>query len=228
MIGWRGGVELRHIKFGMVLGEDGKKFSTRKGDVVLLDDLMKNAINMSRKVVEKKNPSLSAKQKKKISRAVGIGAIKYNDLSQNRLTDITFNWDKMLSFEGNSGPYLQYVYARINSLEEKFNGLYRLNRFNIFDKPELDLLNENAEKNIMRHLVKFPEAIENAAEENFPHLVALYLYELASLYNNFYNSVPILKSEKKLAKARVALSESVAIVIKNGLGLLGIDVLERI
>lgn len=228
LIGWRGEVELQHIKFGMVLGENGKKFSTRKGDVVLLDDLMKNAINMARKVVEVKNPSLSAKQKKKISRVVGIGAIKYNDLSQNRLTNITFDWKKMLSFEGNSGPYLQYVYARINSLEEKFNSLYKLDRFNIFDKPELDLLNENEEKNIMRQLIKFPEIVENSAGENSPHLIALYLYKLSSLYNNFYNTLPILKSEKKLAKARVALSESVAIVIKNGLSLLGIDVLERI
>ena len=227
LIGWCKNIELQHIKFGMVLGEDGKKFSTRKGDTILLDDLVKNAINMSRKVVEEKNPGLSAKRKKKISRIVGIGAIKYNDLSQNRLTNITFDWKKMLSFEGNSGPYLQYVYARISSLEEKFSDKYKLDRFNIFDKPELDLLNENAEKSIMRQLIKFPEAIENSANENSPHLVALYLYELASLYNNFYNSIPILKSEKKLAKARVALSKSVAIVIKNGLGLLGIEVLEK-
>lgn len=220
-------IEMKHIKFGMVLRKEGKKFSTRRGDTVRLNDLINKAIKLSQKIVEEKNPKLSKKEKKKIAKTVGIGAIKYNDLSQNRMTDISFDWDKMLSFEGNSAPYLQYTCARINSLKKKYNEFYKLDRLNIFDKPDFGLLKKDAEKNIMRHLIKFPEIIENAARENAPHLIALYIYELASLYNSFYNSVPILKSEKKFAKARIYLSKSVAIAIENGLGLLGIDVLER-
>ena len=220
-------IEMEHIKFGMVLGETGKKFSTRKGETVELNDLISKAIKLSQKTVEEKNPELSKKEKKKIAKVVGIGAIKYNDLSQNRMTDITFNWDKMLSFDGNSAPYLQYTCARINSLRKKYNNLYKLNRVNVFDKPDFSLLEKDIEKSIMRQLIKFPEAIENAARENSPHLIALYIYDLASLYNNFYNSVPILKSEKQVSKARIYLSKSVAITIKNGLALLGIDVLDK-
>jgi arginyl-tRNA synthetase len=227
LLGWCRGVELRHIKFGMVLADSGKKFSTRKGDSVMLSDLINRSVEISGKIVEEKSPGLSRKDKSEIAKAIGIGAIKYNDLSQNRMTDINFNWDKMLSFDGNSSPYLQYTYARINSLEKKYYGLYKLDRLNIFGGPNFDLLNTRAEKDIMRQLVKFPEIVEQSAKENTPHLIALYIYELASLYNSFYNAVPVLKSEKRLAKARVFLSKSVAIVIKNGLGLLGIKVVGR-
>jgi arginyl-tRNA synthetase len=227
LLGWCKDIELKHIKFGMVLGETGKKLSTRKGETVKLEDLIKKSIDLAKKTVEEKNPNLKNKEKKKIAKVVGLGAIKYNDLSQNRMTDIAFNWDKMLSFEGNSAPYLQYTCARINSLAEKFNSLYKFDKFVFFDKPDLSLLKEDIEKNIMRQLIKFPEVIENSAKENSPHLIALYIYELASLYNTFYNFVPILKSEKKLAKSRIILSKSVAVTVKNGLNLLGIDVLER-
>ncbi len=224
---WCGGTEMKHIKFGMVLGDGGKKFSTRKGDTIHLTDLISKSINFAKKAVEEKNSKLSMKEKKKIAKIVGIGAIKYNDLSQNRITDIVFDWDKMLSFDGNSAPYLQYTCARINSLVRKYNTLYKLNRINIFDKPDFNLLAEDTEKNIMRQLVRFPEVVEFAAQENAPHLIALYIYELASLYNNFYNSAPILKSEKNIAQSRIALSKAVLITIKNGLNLLGIDTLEK-
>ncbi len=220
-------IEKKHIKFGMVLGESGKKFSTRKGETVRLVDLVRRATELAQKAVDEKNPKLSRSEKKKISRTVGIGAIKYNDLSQNRLTDIAFDWDKMLSFEGNSAPYLQYTYARINSLVGRFKNLYKLDRVNPFEKTNFDLLQEKEEINLMRHLIKFSEAIEISAKENGPHLIALYIYELASLYNTFYNSVSILKSEKKMAKARIAMSKTVAITIRNGLNLLGIDVLDK-
>jgi arginyl-tRNA synthetase len=182
---------------------------------------------MAKQVIDEKNPGLSQKEKKKIAWTVGIGAIKYNDLSQNRLTDIVFNWDKMLSFDGNSAPYLQYTCARINSLHEKYKNENRLEAILTFQKPHLELLREGAEKDILRYLVKYPEAVESAARENSPHLVALYIYNLASDYNTFYNSYPILKTDKDLMKARLALSEAVAIVLKNGLTLLGIDVPDR-
>ena len=220
-------IKLEHIKFGMVLGKNGKKFSTRKGETVELKSLISESIKLSQKIVEEKNPELSKKEKKRISRIVGLGAIKYNDLSQNRMTDIAFDWDKMLSFDGNSAPYLQYTCARINSLRRKYNKLYKFNSVNVFDKPDFSLLKEDIEKDIMRQLIKFPEAIESVARENSPHLVALYIYELASLYNSFYSSTPIIKSEKQVAKARIYLSKSVAITIKNGLSLLGIDTLKK-
>lgn len=220
-------VEMEHIKFGMVLGETGKKFSTRKGETVKLEELISKSVDLAKKVIEEKNPNLSQKQKKKIAWTVGIGAVKYNDLSQNRLTDITFNWDKMLSFEGNSAPYLQYTYARINSLREKYKEENRLKTLIPFQKVHLELLREEAERDILRQMIKYPEVLENAAKENGPHLVALYIYNLASSYNAFYNSFPILKTDKELAKVRLALSEAVGIIIKNGLGILGIDVLEK-
>jgi arginyl-tRNA synthetase len=194
---------------------------------VKLEDLIHKSQELARKVIEEKNPMLSQKEKKKIAKTVGLGAVKYNDLSQNRLTDITFNWDKMLSFEGNSAPYLQYTYARISSVIEKYKKENRLGSLLPSKKPQFELLREPAEKDILRQLIKYPQAIESAAKENGPHLVALYIYNLASSYNTFYNSFPILKTDKELMKARLALSEAVAIVIKNGLGLLGIDVLEK-
>jgi len=232
LLGYCPNTELQHVKFGMVLGDTGKKFSTRKGDTVKLEDLIAEAVNMAKKVVEEKNPELSQKEKKKVAWTVGVGAVKYNDLSQNRLTDIVFNWEKMLSFDGNSAPYLQYTCARINSLREKYKDENKLNKLDALipfqmQKPRLELLREEAEKDILRNLLKYPEAVENAAKENNPHLVALYIYNLASDYNTFYNSFPILKADKDLKKARLALSEAVAIVLKNGLNLLGIEVPEK-
>lgn len=209
-----------HVKFGMVLGSDGKKLSTRAGKVILLDDLLKEAIERAYKIVQEKNPKLSEAEKKKIAKAVGIGAIKYNDLSQNRLTDITFNWDKMLDFRGNSAPYLQYTYARIKSIlkKSKSAGIIKFN-------PEL--LNGEKELMVLRQLVLFDEIIERSASEFAPNIIADYLYKLANSFNLFYEAVPVLKAEKDLRQARLALISAVAITIKNGLNLLGIKTLER-
>jgi len=232
LLGYCPNTELQHVKFGMVLGDTGKKFSTRKGDTVKLEDLIAEAVNMAKKVIEEKNSGLSQKEKKKVAWTVGVGAVKYNDLSQNRLTDIVFNWEKMLSFDGNSAPYLQYTCARINSLRGKYKEENKLSKLDALipfqiQKPHLELLREEAEKDILRNLLKYPEAVENAAKENNPHLVALYIYNLASDYNTFYNSFPLLEADKDLKKARLALSEAVAIVLKNGLNLLGIEVPEK-
>lgn len=223
LLGYAEGVSMVHTKFGMVLGENGKKFSTRKGDTVQLSDLISEALEAAKKALEDKNPGLSQKEKKKIARVVGLGAMKYNDLSQNRLTDISFDWKKMLSFEGNSAPYLQYSFARIHSLKEKYKSENKLDFLKMFEKPDFKLLGEEIEKDILRQLVRYPESIENAAQENNPHLIALYLFNLATSYNSFYNSCSIMKSEKNLAKARLALSEAVAVVLKSGLELLGIE-----
>ncbi len=209
-----------HVKFGMVLGADGKKLATREGKVILLEDVLKEAVSRARKIVEEKNPKLSAKEKAKIADAVGIGAIKYNDLSQNRLTDITFNWDKMLDFRGNSAPYLQYTYARIKSIlrKAKIKGAFK------FD-PEL--LKDERELAVLRQLAVFDEIVERAGEEFMPNIIADYIYKLANNFNVFYENVQVLSAEKDLRAARLGLISGVAIVIKNGLKLLGIETLER-
>lgn len=220
ILGFIGPKQAIHIKFGMVLGPDGKKLSTRAGKVILLDDLLKEAIERAHKIVQEKNPKLSEAEKKKIAKAVGIGAIKYNDLSQNRLTDITFDWDKMLDFRGNSAPYLQYTYARIKSILRKSK-----TGAGIKFKPEL--LNDKRELAVLRQLVLFNEIIERSASEFAPNIIADYLYKLANSFNLFYEAVPVLKVKKDVRSVRLALISAVAITIKNGLNLLGIKTLER-
>lgn len=209
-----------HIKFGMVLGADGKKFSTREGRVILLGEALNEAIARARKIVEEKNPKLSKTEKEKIAKAVGIGAMKYNDLSQNRLTDITFNWDKMLDFRGNSAPYLQYTYARIKSILRKSKAMKTF-KFNSA------LLKDERELAVLRQLAIFDEIIERAGEEYMPNIIADYIYKLANNFNAFYENVQVLSGEKDLRAARLGLISGAAIVIKNGLKLLGIETLER-
>ncbi|MBU3925145.1 arginine--tRNA ligase, partial [Patescibacteria group bacterium] len=174
----------------------------------------------ARKIVQEKNPKLSDAEKRKISKVVGIGAIKYNDLSQNRFTDITFNWDKMLDFRGNSAPYLQYTYARIKSI-------LRRAKVSAAIKFKQELLNDEKELVILRQLILFDEVVERAGEEFMPNIIAEYLYKLANNFNLFYELVPVLKAEKDLRQARLALISAVAITLKNGLKLLGIETLER-
>ena len=208
--------EVQHIKFGMVLGSDGKKLSTREGKIIILDDLISEGVKLAYQEVQKKNPKLRALEKQKIATAVGIGAIKYNDLSQNRGGDITFNWEKMLSFIGNSAPYLQYTYARLRSVLKK-------GKVGKFDAKLLS----DAERYIILKLSQFPEAVKRGAESNLPNHLADYLYDLAQLANNYYEVNPILQSEPKVRAVRLNLIKAVAETLKNGLNLLGIQTLER-
>jgi len=217
--------KLVHIKFGMVLGKDKKKFSTRKGEAIALEELIEKAIRLARKVVEEKNPKLSKTEKEKIAKVVGIGAIKYNDLSQNRLTDISFNWDKMLNLQGNSAPYLQYTHARIKSILRKspfcHSGLVEGSQFN----PSL--LKNKLEISLLRQLLFFPETVERAAREYSPNIIADYIYKLATRFNLFYTKIPVLKAEKNLCQARLNLISAIAIILKKGLALLGIEAPEK-
>ena len=208
--------EVQHIKFGMVLGSDGKKLSTREGKIIILDDLISEGVKLAYQEVQKKNTKLRALEKQKIATAVGIGAIKYNDLSQNRGGDITFNWEKMLSFIGNSAPYLQYTYARLRSVLKK-------GKVGKFDAKLLS----DAERYIILKLSQFPEAVKRGAESNLPNHLADYLYDLAQLANNYYEVNPILQSEPKVRAVRLNLIKAVAETLKNGLNLLGIQTLER-
>jgi arginyl-tRNA synthetase len=235
--------ELTHIKFGLLLGTDGKKMSTREGGVVKLIDLMSEIVSKAREVVEEKNPNLSDREKKEIAQKVGLGALKYNDLSQNRLSDIVFDWEKMLSFESGSAPYLQYTFVRIRSILNKaFSHCHhddqrqqsweeaRLDstiKTRQGSRSNLDLLTKSEEINLMRQLAKFKEILVEAGETYRPNLLANYLDALAVNFHAYYEHIPILKAEEKVSEARLTLISAVAVVIENGLKILGIEVMER-
>lgn len=217
--------ELSHVKFGLVLGGEGKKLSTREGGAVLLEEVIEKAVNLARKIVAGKNPAFSEKEKWRIAKAVGIGALKYNDLKENRQSDIIFDWERMLNLSGDSGPYLQYTYARLASIKRKAGWLAGLG-IGGADGAELKTEQELA---IIKKLLNFPDAVSESAGLLFPNILALYLYELANLANAYYSSTPILKDEnKKRRKDRLLLIGAVAGVLKTGLKLLGIKTLERI
>ena len=206
-----------HVKFGLMLGEDMKKFSTRAGKTVSLFDLLQEAIARAKKVVDEKQPDLSEAEREAIANVVGIGAVKYNDLSQNRQSDIVFNWDRMLSFEGNSGPYLQYAYARLKSILRKAN-------IHAFDAGSLK---DEAELQVILRLQEFPGVIEDITKNYFPHHLADYLYVLAKDVNAMYATVQVLKAEEAERNARLALIAAAAQTLKTGLSLLGIETVEQ-
>ncbi|MBI5412825.1 arginine--tRNA ligase [Candidatus Peregrinibacteria bacterium] len=207
-----------HVSFGRMSFPE-KRMSTRKGNIILLEEVLDEAEERALKLVEEKNPDLSEKQKKAVARQVGIGAMKYAVLSQNRTTDITFTWDKMLSLEGNSAPYLQYVYARARAIlrkrgEENFRG----GKYILTEPQELALA---------KLLPKLPEVVVHAAQEFKPNLIANYLFEVAQRFNGFYAAQEVLKAKPEIRAARLKLVEAATVVIKNGLKLLGIEVPEE-
>lgn len=211
---------LLHVGFGLMRMKEGK-MSTRAGRIVYLENLIDEAIKRAKKIVEKKNSKLSSSEKEKIAKIVGVGAIKYNDLSMNRNSDIIFDYDKMLSLEGNSSPYLQYTYARAKSILRKTKESYQT------DKLDKKLSINPSEEKVLKQLAKFPEVILNAQEKYQPNYIATYLFELANDFNFFYQENPVIKAPKDVKNLRLGIVAGTAQVIKNGLGLLGIDVLER-
>jgi len=210
--------KLRHIKFGLVLDENHKKLATREGRTINAEELINKIIELAEAIIRDKNPKLSEKERKQAAQIIGVGALKYNDLSQNRQTDIIFDWKKMLSFEGNSGPYLQYSYVRLRSILRKAGASKSF-------KPEF--LKEKEELVIIKELIKFPEMIQESAEKFQINMLANYLYNLAGLINAFYEKYSVLKSEKEVKLARLALIKAATIVLRNGLNLLGINILEK-
>lgn len=225
LAGYAGGVDLRHVKYGLILGEDGQKLATREGRIIKLDDVLAEAATRARRIVETKNAKLPAKLKTKVAEVVGVGAVKYNDLSQNRHTDITFNWNKMLTLDGNSAPYLQYTYVRLKSILRKSaaSGKVRVPKLTpaaLKSATPQDLAT-------VRLLMRYPEAIRRAVEEAGPHLLATYLYELSNQLNSFYHVSPVLTAERTLRRLRLGLVASAADVLKQGLDMLGIEVVER-
>jgi arginyl-tRNA synthetase len=224
------GVKLEHIKFGLVLGEDKKKLSTREGNAITLEEVVNKAIELAREIVKNKSAergmSLSEKEKEQIAQTVAIGALKYQDLKEHRNLDIIFDWKKMLDFAGSSGPYLQYTYTRLLSILKKAKTSEKGHKLL---KSDFNNLGEKSELAVIKHLLEFPNILKEVGEANLPHYLALYLYELANLVNKFYETVPVIKDENLNRRAaRLALVETAAAVLKTGLELLGIGVLEKI
>jgi arginyl-tRNA synthetase len=215
--------ELKHVKYGLVLGEAGKKLSTRRGETVAVKELLGKATALARKVAEEKARDLTDPEKNDVALAVGIGALKYNDLKENRMTDIVFDWDRMLDFTGDSAPYLQYTYARLQSILRKSDS-----RFTIHDS-RFDILDLDVELSLMRKIFEFPDVVSRAGETYATSVLAAYLYKLAVAANKYYETTPILKDHRGDRKAaRLVLIETAARVLQTGLKLLGIKTLEKI
>ena len=221
-LGYIDGMKAKHIGFGLILS-GGEKMSTRKGTLIELEKLIKQSVEKSKEILCQKNKDLSDKEIEEISEIVGLGAVVYNDLRQSRQKNISFDWDRMLDFEGGSAVYLQYTVARINSI------LKKLNAGEIEEKISKPVFEKDSEVALARKMMFFPQIILDAQKHNSPHLVAVYLEELAQLFNHFYNEVLVINTkDANLRLSRVLLIKSVATVIKNGLGLLGVKTPEKI
>jgi arginyl-tRNA synthetase len=218
--GWAGNAVLEHAGFGSVLGDDGKMFKARSGDSVKLADLLIEAEDRAFELVTTKSPDLPEPRRRAIAHAVGIGAMKYADLSKDRLGDYTFAWDKMLAMDGNTGPYLQYAYARIQSIfrraAERGIEIHRP-----FIAPVK--LESPFELALAKHVLRFGEIVEVVARELKPHHLCTYLYELATRFSGFFENCPVLQSEDCLRSSRLTLCEATARTMACGLELLGIE-----
>ncbi|EIK2786220.1 arginine--tRNA ligase [Salmonella enterica] len=215
-------VPLEHHMFGMMLGKDGKPFKTRAGGTVKLADLLDEALERARRLVAEKNPNMPADELEKLANAVGIGAVKYADLSKNRTTDYIFDWDNMLAFEGNTAPYMQYAYTRVLS---------------VFRKADIDeqalasapvIISEDREAQLAARLLQFEETLTVVAREGTPHVMCAYLYDVAGLFSGFYEHCSILSAENDAVRnSRLKLAQLTAKTLKLGLDTLGIETVER-
>src|SRR6267378_3848371 len=213
------GADFRHITNGNILGEDRKLMKTRSGENVPLLDVLDEAIERARKVIEEKNPDLSDSEKNTIARIIGIGAVKYADLSQYRMTDYVFSFDRMLSLQGNTAPYLQNAYVRIRSIMRRMGDK--------FSPPAAITLTEPAEIQLAKKVSQFAEIVPQVLNDFRPNILANYVFELANSFHTFYEACPVLKAEEPLRSSRLALSNLTGRVLQRGLKLLGIDVPEK-
>ena len=214
-------VSLEHHMFGMMLGKDGKPFKTRSGGTVKLSDLLDEAIERAEQLIAGKNPDMPEDEMKTIARVVGIGAVKYADLSKSRTTDYVFDWDNMLAFEGNTAPYMQYAYTRVASVFKRAG----------IDESSLTLpliLTEEREIALATRLLQFEEVLTAVAREGTPHVMCSYLYDLAGLFSGFYEHCQILNADSEEARqSRLKLALLTAKTLKTGLDTLGIETVER-
>jgi arginyl-tRNA synthetase len=211
--------DLRHITFGSILGKDRKLMKTRSGENVPLRELLEEACRRARKIIDEKNPDLSEAEKIDVAQKIGIGAVKYADLSQYRMTDYVFSWDKMLSLQGNTAPYLQNAYVRIRSIFRKAGEA----------APKIDklVLGSSAEINLAKRLCQFAEIVPQVLNDFRPNILANYLFEVANSFHAFYEACPVLKSEEPARSSRLALCDLTGRVLHRGLDLLGIKVPEK-
>jgi arginyl-tRNA synthetase len=231
--------DLRHITFGSILGEDRKLMKTRSGENVPLRDLLEEACKRARKIIEEKNPDLSEDEKIDIAQKIGTGAVKYADLSQYRMTDYVFSWDKMLSLQGNTAPYLQNAYVRIRSIFRKAGesavatplwGVSADTRHaETGHRPVATALAlaASAEINLAKRLCQFAEVVPQVLNDFRPNILANYLFEVANSFHTFYEACPVLKSEEPARSSRLAVCDLTARILKHGLDLLGIKVPEK-
>ena len=215
-----GGLRLEHMPFGAMLGPDGRPFRTREGGVVMLTELLDEAEARARAEVGKKNPGLDADEQAQIARALGIGAVKYADLSKNRASDYVFNWKHMLAFDGNTAPYLLYAHARIQSLFRKGG----LNPDALRGRAEP---RAPAERALAVALVRFQEVLEQVAEDGLPHLLCAYLHDLAVKFTGFYEACPVLSAAPSERENRLLFAGQTARTLRAGLNLLGIETVAR-
>ena len=214
-------VPLEHHAFGMMLGKDGRPFKTRSGGTIKLSDLLDEAVERAHALVSEKNPEMSAAELKELAEVVGIGAVKYADLSKSRTTDYIFDWDNMLAFEGNTAPYMQYAYTRVLSVFRKA-GIEA-------DSLHGDIiLTDEREALLATRLLQFEETITQVARDGTPHVMCAYLYDLAGLFSGFYEHCPILSAEEEnVRNSRLQLAALTAKTLKQGLDTLGIKTVER-
>ncbi|MEX2213936.1 MAG: arginine--tRNA ligase [Phycisphaeraceae bacterium] len=222
MMGVGEGVKFEHVPFGSVLGPDGKVFKTREGNTVRLEDLIQEAEERAAKVIAEKNPDLPAEERTKIAHAVGIGALKYADLSSDRIKDYIFDWDRMLAFDGNTAPYIQNAFVRVHGIFRKGN----VDPASLGDKTIV--IAEPAEHALALKLLQLPSVIESVAQSLEPHRMCTYLYETAAAYHKFFETCPVLTAPNDATRwSRLRLSAVTAATFKLGLGLLGIETIER-
>ena len=212
----QGRVSFEYAPFGTMLGEDRKPYKTRSGETVKLADLIDEAEERAFKLVSEKTPDLPEAQRRQIAHAVGVGAIKYSDLARDRTDDYVFSFDKMLSFDGNTAPYMQYAYARIRSIFRKAQdaGIAPHGPVSLQSPYELSLA---------KHILRFGETVDLVARELRPHYLCNYLYDLAAKFTGFYENCPVLQSEEPVRSSRLALCDAAAKTIAKGLDLLGIE-----
>lgn len=212
-------VSLEHCPFGMMLGKDGHPFKTRSGGTVKLRDVLDEAESRVSALLEERKSNLSDEEKKTVIHNIAMGAVKYADLSKNRTTDYIFDWEQMLSFEGNTAPYLQYAYSRISSIFKKAGDL----------KPGKIIISHEVEEELANKLLAFNDAVQSVGAKALPNLLCNYIFELSNLFMRFYEACPILKDgvNEETKVSRLALCELTAKVIKQGLNLLGINVMEQ-
>jgi arginyl-tRNA synthetase len=219
-----GSVELEHVAFGTILGSDRRPFKTREGDVVGLESLLDEGVAMARKVVDENSPELDLAERQRVAEVVGLGAIKYADLCQNRISDYVFDWQKMMAMNGNTATYLQYAYARIRSIFRKGGFLAEEIRR---QRPPISLAHP-AERALGVRLLRLPEVLELADSEHKPNILTDFLFDLANAFSSFFENCPVLKAESTERRdSRLALCDLTATTLKSGLGLLGIDIVER-